>query len=104
MRANNLGRSDEINLYDASGILIDRLTYDDQVGQGPRTQNKSCNIPATDYGYTVAKASWVLASVGDAYGSWASSRGEIGSPGQIPEPATVALLLLGGVLVTRRRA
>jgi predicted extracellular nuclease len=27
---NNLGRSDEVNLYDASSALVDRLTYNDQ--------------------------------------------------------------------------
>lgn len=26
---NNLGRADEINLYDAAGVLVDRLTYGD---------------------------------------------------------------------------
>lgn len=100
---NNLGRSDEINLYDAGGNLVDRLTYNDQAGQGPRTRYFSCNIPASDYDYTVAQGTWVLASVGDAYGSWMSARGEVGSPGRIPEPATAALLAVAGLLWVRRR-
>ncbi|MBN1513474.1 MAG: carbohydrate-binding domain-containing protein [Phycisphaerae bacterium] len=80
----NLGRNDEINLYDAGGILVDRLTYGDEDFPGTvRTQNKSCNIPATDYGYTEPQTSWVLAAAGDAYGSKASTRGEVASPGRI---------------------
>jgi predicted extracellular nuclease len=101
----NLGRTDEINLFDAGNNLVDRLTYGDDTYPGtPRTQNKSCNIPAADYGYTVAQATWVLAAVGDEYGSWASTLGVVGSPGiaPIPEPATL-VLLLGGLLAARRR-
>ena len=80
----NLGRNDEINLYNAAGTLVDRLTYGDVNYPGtPRTQTKSCNIPAADYGYTVPQTSWVLASNGDGYGSTISARGEVGSPGRI---------------------
>ncbi|HNQ23689.1 MAG TPA: carbohydrate-binding domain-containing protein [Phycisphaerae bacterium] len=80
----NLGRNDEINLFDAAGNLMDRLTYGDEAFPGTvRTQNRSCNIPATDYGYTTPQTSWVLATAGDAYGSQTSTRGEIGSPGRI---------------------
>jgi len=98
----NLGRSDEINLYDAAGNLVDRLTYGDQdYPSTVRTQNQGCNIPAADYDYTVVQTGWELATVGDAYGSWTSSRGEIGSPGQVPEPATLVLLVGGLVLLAR---
>ncbi len=80
----NLGRNDEINLYDAGGNLVDRLTYGDQNFPGTvRTQNKSCNIPAADYGYTEVQTNWGLAADGDAYGSRVSTRGEVGSPGRI---------------------
>ncbi len=86
----NLGRNDEINLFDAAGDLVDRLTYGDQNYPGTvRTQNRGCNIPPTDYGYTIAQTSWVLAAVGDSYGSKLSSRGEIGSPGYVA-PRTVS--------------
>ena len=55
------------------------------------------------------------ASAGDAFGSYASTLGDIGNPGSfapavtapVPEPSTYALLLAGlGVVVTvaRRRA
>lgn len=102
----NLGRNDQINLFDASNALADVLSYGDQNYPGtPRTQLKSCNIPASDYGYAVAQTTWVLAAIGDAFGSWASTRGEVGSPGvaPIPEPAAFAALLAGGALVGRRR-
>ncbi len=80
----NLGRNDEINLYDAEGNLVDRLTYGDETFPGTvRTQNKSCNIPATEYGYTEPQTSWVLAAAGDAFGSKASTRGEVASRGRI---------------------
>lgn len=102
----NLGRNDQINLFDASSALVDVLSYGDQNYPGtPRTQLKSCNIPATDYGFTVPQTTWTLAVVGDAFGSWASTRGEVGSPGvaPIPEPAMPAALVAFGALVGRRR-
>jgi len=82
------------------------LLYGDEAGYYPgtvRTNKVSCNIPAADYGYTVVQSSWVLAAVGDSYGSWASTRGEIGSPGRVPEPTALALFLFGGLLLARRR-
>lgn len=102
---NNIGREDTINLFDASGNVADQLTYGDKTAYPGtvRTQYASCNIPATDYGYTVVQSTWVLATVGDAYGSWKSAGGDIGSPGQLPEPLSAAMLLLGGLIVVQRR-
>lgn len=101
----NLGRNDQINLYDAAGNQVDQLIFGDQVYPGTvRTQNKSCSILASRYGYTVVQEGWVLASIGDAFGSWASSGGDLGSPGlAIPEPATLVLVALGGLAIARRR-
>ncbi len=80
----NLGRNDEINLYDAGSNLVDRLSYGDETYPGTvRTQYRSCNIPATGYSYTQVQAGWVLASEGDSFGSKVSTRGEVASPGRI---------------------
>ena len=52
----NLGRNDQINLYDAGSALVDQLSFGDEDYPGtPRAKDASCNIPNTDYGYTVAQ-------------------------------------------------
>lgn len=99
---NNLGRADEINIFDANGLLVDRLTYGDQVFPGSiRTQGRSGNpgnIGANDI------YSWSLSFIGDTFASWTSSNGDIGNPGVfIPAPGAVALLGLGGLVAVRRR-
>ncbi|HVP12977.1 MAG TPA: lamin tail domain-containing protein [Phycisphaerae bacterium] len=105
----NLGRNDMINLYDAAGLLIDTLSYGDQTYPGTvRTNGASCNIPGTDYGYTVVRLKsegWLLAWVGDEFGSWASTGGDVGTPGiaPIPEPTTLMLFAFCGLAVARRR-
>lgn len=82
----NYGRSDQINLYDSGGTLIDRLTYGDQTFPGTiRTQNASGQAPCAAFGQDTI-ASWVLSTVGDIHGSVlsnpnASSLTDIGSPG-----------------------
>jgi predicted extracellular nuclease len=105
----NLGRSDEINLYDASGNLVDRLTYNDATGQGPRTQGVSgVPVSASVIGTNNA-AGWVLSQVG-VDGAYASTGGDIGSPGYypstVPLPAAGWLLISGASLLApalRRR-
>jgi uncharacterized protein len=105
----NLGRSDEINIYDSLNNLIDRLTYNDQASpkQGPRTQNISCTIPQADFSLTTASSSWTLSSVGDVYGSWKSSGNDIGNPGyntyNIPEPATILLFSAAAAFLRLRK-
>jgi predicted extracellular nuclease len=110
---NNLGRNDEINLFDASGALVDRLTYGDGAFPGTiRTQNVS-GTPLTQADLVPQKvtAGWVLSASGDAFGSYAATGGDIGNPGlftaPIPEPSTYAMLLAGLALVAgaaRRRS
>lgn len=84
----NLGRADEINLFDgpdAVADLVDRLTYNDQgtgAVKGPRTQGVS-GVPSTPGALGANDASqWQLSAVGDAEGSWASAGGDIASPGK----------------------
>ncbi|MCU0756403.1 MAG: CotH kinase family protein [Xanthomonadales bacterium] len=86
----NYGRSDQINVYDSGGALVDRLTYGDQTIPGTiRAQNISGQAPCTALGQNTI-ANWVLSAVGDIYGSVQSNPTptnlrDIGSPGLFPE-------------------
>lgn len=102
---NNLGRSDEINLYDSVGNLVDRLTYDDQNIGGPRTNEVSGNLPFAQLGANRADLA-VASAAGDAYGSWLGSGGDPGNPGRyapVPEPVSIVTLGLGAMALIRRR-
>jgi hypothetical protein len=79
--AHALGRADEINLYDAQGQLVDRLTYDDATLGGPRTQNASAWVSAAGVGSNSPTA-WTLSAPGDAEASALSSNGYPASPGR----------------------
>lgn len=102
----NLGRNDEINLYDASGALVDRLRFGDSsfVPGTIRTQDVSGNPASLAVLDGSDATGWVLSSVGDAFGSRANVDGYIGNPGvftlasAVPEPAHYALTL-GGLMV-----
>jgi predicted extracellular nuclease len=106
---NNLGRSDEINLYDSSDTLIDRLTYNDE-GSGTvdckRTRWVSANI-LPDYLGANNASSTVLSVVGDAYSSYQATDGDVGNPGHysVPEPTSIVLALIGllGAVALRSR-
>ena len=108
----NLGRNDEINIYDGSSALVDRLTFGDQTFPGTtRTLNVSGRPNDLSALGANNPALWVLAAVGDGAGSYTSTTGGfIGNPGiaPVPEPGTYALLLAGlgllaGVLRRTRR-
>jgi len=82
---NNLGRNDEINIYDASGAVVDTLVYGDQAFPGSiRTQRVS--------GWTIDGIgqndpyAWILSEIGDAQQSFVSASGDIGSPGVFIAP------------------
>jgi predicted extracellular nuclease len=111
-----LGRADEINVFDNSGALVDRLAYGDETGLGPRTRGISANPhAASDIGANNA-ALWTLSALNDAQGSYASTLGDIANPGKssfapapVPLPAAAWLLvsglgLAGGALKRRAKA
>ncbi len=91
--SNNLGRADEINIYEDNGVLVDRLNYNDQApvgyaAKGPRTEDVSAVPgPLTVLGDNLFK-NWVLSSVGTGNawkaGAPAPAPGPVGSPGQYP--------------------
>ena len=91
--SNNLGRSDEVNIYENGGTLVDRLTFNDQATsgadeKGPRTEEISAVPgPSTVLGDNKFK-NWVLSAVGTGNawkaGAAAPVPGPVGSPGQYP--------------------
>ena len=106
--SNGLGRADEINIYDNTGALVDRLTYDDQTLGHIRTQGLSANISPGQLGLNHANLA-ATSSVGDIYGSYRGGLGtvnsDLGNPGSypVPEPATFVLLALGATVLAVRR-
>lgn len=101
---NNIGRNDEINLFDSAGNVADRLAYGDQNFPGTiRTQGRSGNPLAGALGANDPSL-WVLASNGDAFGSYFSLFDDLGNPGvYVPAPAATALLGFGVLAAARRR-
>lgn len=108
----NLGRADEINLFDNSNALVDRLTFGDNTISGTiRTQNVSGRPGSLAALGANNVSQWVLSTIGDVEGSYASVPSEfIGNPGSyvlapVPEPEAYAMLLagLGLIGLARRR-
>jgi hypothetical protein len=83
---NTLGRNDAINLYNASGVLVDHLRFGDQTYPGTvRAQNFSGQAMCDIIGQNDI-ASWTLSAVGDAFGSVSSIAGDVGTPGRYSPP------------------
>jgi predicted extracellular nuclease len=97
----NLSRNDEINIFDATNALVDRLTYGDQNFAGTIRTSGTSGIPETVAALGVNDPTqWNLAAVGDSFASQLSSDGDVGNPGSftIPEPATGLLLIFAAML------
>jgi len=86
----NIGRNDEINIFDADGELVDRLTYGDGVFPGTiRTQNISGSTTPEFLGQNDI-FQWSLAAPNDALGSYVSANGDAGNPGRYYELCTIS--------------
>ncbi len=80
-QVSNLGRNDQINIFDASGQLVDQLTYGDQQFPGsPRAKNFSAQACLEALGAD-DPFQWNLAVDGDIFGATTSAGGDVGSPG-----------------------
>jgi hypothetical protein len=88
----NLG-GDEINIFDSSSALADRLTFPGG-GTFTGTSGMSGNIPLSALG-TNQNSQTVASALGDAFGSYGSTpAGFPGNPGiytPVPEPTTLAV-------------
>jgi hypothetical protein len=93
----NLGRADEINIFNGT-TLADRLTYDDQTKfpGSIRTQGVS-GVPTSCLGLGANNVFlWVFSAIGDGRGSTTSTKGHIGSPGTSPLGACGPVTIVGG--------
>jgi hypothetical protein len=94
---NNLGRDDEVNIFNGAA-LADRLTYgDDFAFPGSiRTQGVS-GVPTTcvPLGANDVRA-WVRSAVGDGRGTTLSVHGDTGSPGTTTLGACGPVTIIGG--------
>ena len=101
---NNLGRNDQINLYNGNA-LVDRLTYGDQTYPGTPRTNGVSGRPIDDAALgTNDPHLWIYSTVGDKDGAYYSLNGELGSPGSysaVPVPAAAWFMLSGLVALGR---
>ncbi len=77
----NLGRNDQINIYDLGGQLVDRLSYGDESFPGSVRTNGQSGQTCHDALGINDPYFWVLSEVGDVWGSVISAGGDIGTPG-----------------------
>ncbi len=87
-----LGRGDQINLYDGSGVLVDRLTYGDEDFPGTIRTKDASGWPCEDAVGVDDINNWLLSFEGDLQGSVLSANGDVGHPGAF---LTLACILCG---------
>lgn len=81
--SHNLSSEDEVNLFDNSGQLIDRLTFGSGMFPGSIvTLNFSGSPICGSYEGANNIYGWALASAGDGLASYVSASNETGNPGQ----------------------
>ena len=106
-----LGKGDEINIFDAADNIVLTQAYgmtspnQTHAGDWAANNTDGSDIYETESAIWVpgtSPAQFVLAEDG-VYGSFANGDGEYGSPGIVPEPASIALMLMGSVMVAARR-
>jgi hypothetical protein len=97
LNTTNLGRDDEINIFNGT-TLVDRLSYGDDI-KFPgtiRTQGRS-GAPATCLGLGANNVgAWSLAVVGDANASKLSTSGDVASPGNTNLGSCGPVTIVGG--------
>ena len=102
----NLGREDEINIFNNNGTLVDSLIYGDStrfIGTG-RTSNVSAWTAAANLGKNDI-TQWALSALGDGLNSYNSLSGGTGNPGSyssaaVPSPAVLVAQSAGNTAVT----
>ncbi|MAR90044.1 MAG: lamin tail domain-containing protein [Pseudomonadota bacterium] len=101
--SNNIGRSDEINIYESFNgstfPLADVLTYSDEDFPGSIRTDEVSGNPGTLAALGANDVSaWVSSAVGDSFNSYFSISGDLGNPGQfnpVPLPAAAWLFISG---------
>ena len=96
----NLGRNDEINLYNELDEVVDRLTYGDEDFPGSIRARDASGWPCDVAVGTNNIYGWILSSVGDAQNSYTSAAGDVGSPGSfVSDPCPVGACCVKGVCI-----
>jgi predicted extracellular nuclease len=98
---NNIGRGDEINIYDNTDSLVDRLAYGDEDFSGTIRTNGTSGNPISIAALGANDVyQWEYSYVGDRHGSYMSDSYAVGNPGINPVPVPGALLLMGSGLLS----
>ncbi|MBN2563754.1 MAG: lamin tail domain-containing protein [Phycisphaerae bacterium] len=100
----NLGRNDEINLYDALDGQVDRLTYGDEDFPGSIRARDASGWPCDVAVGANNIYGWSLSTVGDVQDSYVSAGGDVGSPGSFADdPCPTGACCIEGVCTETTR-